>query len=72
MDSNKWRNYTELDIETFVSCLENFKDIIECKISNKMTNSQKLQAWRKLTDYYNSMPEICKRILKQLQDPHKI
>ena len=36
-----------------------------------MTNSQKLQAWRELTEYYNSMPGICKRSLKQLQDLHK-
>ena len=68
MDTNKRRNYTELEIETFVSSLETFKDIIECKISNKMTNTQKLQAWRELTDYYNSMPGICKSTLKQLQD----
>ena len=44
MAINKGRNYAELEMEIFVSCLETYKEKIECKITNKIANKEKLKA----------------------------
>ena len=54
---NKKRNYAELETETFVSCLETYKKIIECMITNKIRNEEKLKAKKEFTEYY----KLCKR-----------
>lgn len=71
MEENKRKNYTTVENETFLECLQQFKDKIENKTTNAVSNIEKQTAWDQLTVMFNSMPGVSKRKCKQLKDLHK-
>ncbi|XP_054709885.1 myb/SANT-like DNA-binding domain-containing protein 3 [Uloborus diversus] len=48
-------NFTPYEAEMLASLVDNFKEVIECKKTNAIANTQKDRAWEELTAQYNSI-----------------
>nr|CAI5853442.1 unnamed protein product [Callosobruchus analis] len=70
MELNKGRrirgnNFTKEEL-LLVRMVSQFKKVVECKVSDKINNQDKNDAWRKITEYFTA-DNSCKRITEQLR-----
>lgn len=52
------KNFTDADKDTFIDILFEYKNDLECKITNKNNNEEKKTAWREITLKFNAQSVI--------------
>ncbi|XP_072384633.1 myb/SANT-like DNA-binding domain-containing protein 3 [Diabrotica undecimpunctata] len=55
MEKKRCNNFTANEIDVLVSLVEKFKEIVECKKTDTITNNGKEAEWRKIEMQFNSI-----------------
>ncbi|XP_072399128.1 uncharacterized protein [Diabrotica undecimpunctata] len=64
MDKSKKRstNFTKEEELLLLQEIEKYKDIVECKTTNKVNNKEKEEAWQKILTTFNAKNMVCRTV----------
>ncbi|KFM70549.1 hypothetical protein X975_02281, partial [Stegodyphus mimosarum] len=65
------QNYTSLEKAVLAECVLKYRDIIENKVTNSVTNKEKQKTWDLIEKEFNSIPGVTIRTARQLYNCYR-
>lgn len=52
------KNFSEREKHALIDCVQRYREIVECQMTNKKSNEKKGEVWQMITEIFNSKASV--------------